>query len=111
MTRRTCTGSLSRRAWSMFRVGRQALLPHRVQDAPLDGLEAVPDVGQGPRRDDRERIVEIPRLRRVVERDLIDAPGAVAADHRGADDRLTFLPRVGGFEVVEEGSIRGFPAL
>ena len=36
-----------------------AHLAHRVEDAALDRLEAVADVGQRPRGDDRHRIREI----------------------------------------------------
>jgi hypothetical protein len=34
------------RALSVLRVGREVLLPHREEDAALDRLEAVADVGQ-----------------------------------------------------------------
>src|SRR5690606_25817868 len=44
-----------RGALAMLRVGGNVLLPHRVEDAPLDGLEAVADVRQGSRGDDRQR--------------------------------------------------------
>ena len=38
------------RALAVLGVGRQVLLPHRVQDAALDRLQAVTHVGQRPRR-------------------------------------------------------------
>ena len=39
-------------------VGRQVLLPHRVQNAALNGLEAVPHIRQRTGGNDRERVVE-----------------------------------------------------
>ena len=62
------------RALARLGVGGEALLPHRVQDAALDRLEAVADVGQRPRRDDRQRVVEVPRLGGFVEGDGRVAP-------------------------------------
>ena len=55
-------------ALAMLGVGREVLLPHRVEDAALHRLEPVAHVGQRARRDDRERVVEIARLRRFVQR-------------------------------------------
>ncbi len=46
------------RALAVGVVGAQAHLEHREEDAALDRLEAVADVGDGPRRDDRQRIGE-----------------------------------------------------
>ena len=57
------------RALAVLDVGGQVLLPHRVEDAALHRLEAVADVGQRARRDDRQRVVEVARLRRFVQRD------------------------------------------
>ncbi len=59
-------------------VGREVLLPHREEDAALHGLEAVAHVGQRPRGDDRERVVEVLLLGRLMERDdlLAAAPAA-----------------------------------
>ena len=51
-----------------FRAARQSLLPHGVEDAPLHRLQAVPDVRQRARRDHRQRVVEVARLRRFVQR-------------------------------------------
>ncbi len=50
-------------------VGREVLLPHREEDAALDRLEAVAHVGQGPRRDDRERVIEVALLGGLVQGD------------------------------------------
>ena len=56
------------RALPMLDVGSQILLPHREQDAPLNRLHAVADIRQRARRDDRQRVVEVSRLRRLVQR-------------------------------------------
>ncbi len=55
-------------ALAVLGVGRQVLLPHRVEDAALHRLQAVAHVGQGARGDDRQRVVQVARLRRLVER-------------------------------------------
>ena len=57
------------RALAMPGVGGQVLLPHRVEDAALHRLQPVAHVGQRARRDDRQRVVEIARLRRLVQLD------------------------------------------
>ena len=67
------------RALAVLGVGGQVLLPHRVEDAALHRLQAVADVGQRARGDDRQRVVEIARLRRFVERDVLDAARSAAA--------------------------------
>ena len=64
-------------ALAMFGGGRQILLPHREENAPLHRLEPVTHVGQRPRRDYRQRVVQVARLRGFVQRDV---GGAVAAD-------------------------------
>ena len=62
-----------RRRLPVARVGRQPKpRVHRVQDAPLDRLEPVADVGERPARDDREGVGEVPLLRGLVERDRVD---------------------------------------
>ena len=68
-------------ALAVLDVGGQVLLPHRVEDAALHRLQAVAHVGQRPRRDDREGVIEIARLRRFVQR---DRAGAVARTRRTA---------------------------
>ena len=75
------------RALAVFRVGGQSLLPHRVEDAALDRLQSVPHIGKRAGRDDRERVVEVPRLGGLVQRHRAVA-GAVArrpALHRGIE--------------------------
>jgi hypothetical protein len=57
----------------MLGVGCQVLLPHRVEDAALNRLETVAHVGQRAGRDDRQRVVEISRLRRFVQRNRVCA--------------------------------------
>ena len=57
------------RALAVLGVGGQVLLPHRVEDAALHRLQPVAHVGQRARGDDRERVIEVPGLRRLVQRD------------------------------------------
>ena len=85
-------------ALAMFGVGGEILLPHRVEDAALDRLQPVAYVGKRPRGDDRERVVEIPDLRRFVERDrlrLARSSAAPCLHHRTAivvkQRRVAFL--------------------
>ena len=59
------------RALAVLDVGGQVLLPHRVEDAALHRLEAVAHVGQRPRGDDRQRVVQVAALRRLVQRDTL----------------------------------------
>jgi hypothetical protein len=66
-------------ALAVFGVGREVLLPHRIEDAALDRLQAVADVREGAGRDDRQRVVEVPDLRRLVERDGLGLATARAA--------------------------------
>jgi len=54
------------RALAMLGVRGEILLPHRIENPALHRLQAVADVGQRPRGDDRECVVEIPRLRGLV---------------------------------------------
>jgi hypothetical protein len=63
------------RALAMLRVGRQVLLPHRVEDAALDGFHPVAHVRQRARSDHGERVVQIAFFRRFVQRDAILAAG------------------------------------
>ncbi len=58
-------------ALAMLGVGGQVLLPHREEDAALHRLQPVAHVGQGARRDDRERVIEIAALRGLVQRDAV----------------------------------------
>ena len=62
-------------ALAVLDVGRQVLLPHREEDAALDWLEAIAHVGKRTRGDDRQRVVQVPRLRGFMERDDIAAGG------------------------------------
>ena len=54
-------------ALAVLGVGGQVLLPHRVEDAALDRLQAVAHVRQRARGDDRQRVVQVARLRRLVQ--------------------------------------------
>jgi hypothetical protein len=52
--------------------GVQAQFVHGVEDAPLDRLEAVPDVGQRPRHDDAHRVVQVRAAHLVFYGDGLD---------------------------------------
>ena len=56
------------RALAVLGVGGQVLLPHRVEDAALHRLEPVAHVRQRTRGDDRQRVVQVTGLRRLVQR-------------------------------------------
>ena len=56
-------------------VGQQALVVHRVEDPAVDRLQAVPDVGKGPRDDDRHRVLEEGPLHLLLDLDGLDEPG------------------------------------
>ena len=77
-------------ALAMLGVGGQVLLPHRVEDAALHRLEPVAHVGQRARGDDRQRVVQISRLRRFVQR---DAGAVVKIRRRPADHRWAAVER------------------
>ena len=83
-------------AFAVLGVGGEALLPHRVEDAPLHRLQTVADVGQRPRRDHRERVVQVTGLRRFVERDV----GGAARTRRRAAEAVA--ASAGRFEIVEK---------
>ena len=60
------------RALAIRRGGRQAHLAHGVEDAAMDRLEAVADVGQRPRHDDAHGVVEVARPHLVLDADGSD---------------------------------------
>ena len=70
------------RALAVLGVGGQVLLPHRVEDAALHRLQAVAHIGQRARGDDRQRVIQIARLRRFVQRDVGRAVAGAAHDCR-----------------------------
>ena len=93
------------RRLAMLGVGPQVLLPHRVEDAPLHGLQTVADVGQGAGRDDRQGVVQIACACRLVQRDLPVAarrrtPGR-RRRRRGRSARLGLV----GVRQIEQGEI------
>ena len=55
-------------------VGQQPLVVHRVEDPAVDRLQAVPHVGQGPRHDDRHRVLEEGALHLLLDLDGLDEP-------------------------------------
>ncbi len=67
----------------MLRVGSQVLLPHRVEDAALDGLQPVTDIRQRPRRNDRQRVVQVPGLRCLVQGNAFGAAARSARIYSG----------------------------
>ena len=83
------------RALPVLGVGGQPLLPHRVEDAALHRLQPVAHVGQRARGDDRERVVQISRLRRLVQRHGTVAAAAVPG--RPSLGRRIEVKGVGGF--------------
>jgi len=58
----------------------EALAEHRVEDAALDGLQAVAGIGQGARDDDRHRVIDVGRLHDV--RDVRGGEFFVGGVHR-----------------------------
>ena len=58
-------------ALAVLRLGPDALLVHGEQDAALDRLEAVPHIRQRSGGDDGDRVVEVARPRRLVQRDRL----------------------------------------
>ena len=66
-----------RGALAIRRGGRQAHLAHRVEDPPMDGLQAVPDVGQGARHDHAHRVVEVAHAHLVLDADRADVADVV----------------------------------
>src|SRR5713101_5197386 len=92
-------------ALAMLDVGGEVLLPHRVEDAALNRLQAVADIRQRPRRNDRERVVEVARLRGLVEgySDCTARAVAAATEQRRSNGGVTvrFLT-FSGVDVVKE---------
>ena len=54
-----------------FASAEKVLLPHRVQNPALNRFQTVADVGQSAGRNDTERVIEVPGLCDVVQRDLL----------------------------------------
>jgi hypothetical protein len=63
------------RALAVFGIRCQVLLPHRVEDAALNRLETVADVGQRAGGDHRQRVIQVPALRGFVERNNLGSAG------------------------------------
>ena len=51
-------------------VGPQAHIVHGVQDATVDGFEAIAHIGQGPGDDDAHGIVQVRALHLLIDVDL-----------------------------------------
>ena len=56
------------------RAGIEAEQPHAVEDAAVDRLQPVADVGQRPVHDGRQRVGEIALLERLAQIDRLDGP-------------------------------------
>ena len=79
------------RALDVRAVRRQAGLVHRVQHAPVHGLQAVTHVGQRAPDDHAHRVVEVRRAHLVGELARLDVPAAVELDdvrHRASSPRV-----------------------
>ena len=79
------------RALDVRAVRRQAGLVHRVQHAPVDGLQSVTHVGQCAPDDHAHRVVEVRRAHLVGELARLDVPAAVELDdvrHRASSPRV-----------------------
>ena len=55
--------------------GEMQVLVHRVDDSPLNRLQAVTNVGQRPRRDNRHGVIQITTPRLLTERDVFNSVG------------------------------------
>ena len=53
-------------------VAGEAALIHGVEDAPVDGLQTVPHIGQGPAHDDRHGVLDVRVLHLMLQIDLHD---------------------------------------
>jgi hypothetical protein len=79
----------------------EAHLLHAVEDAAVDGFEAVADIGQGATDDDRHRVVEIRATHLLFNIDREHEGGAAALNGAGGN-------AVGVFGVIRgrEGELR-----
>jgi hypothetical protein len=86
-----------------LRLGRgvEAEFAHRVNDAPLHGLEAVADERQRAVEHDVHRIVEIGALGVVLERNLFVAGLQV---HRGSGEGGTRMAAAGQSAIVPDAA-------
>jgi len=63
--------------------GGDARLLHGIEDAPVDGLEAVTGVRQGAPRDDRHRVVDVRLLHLLFDSGRLDFGGERLVAHVG----------------------------
>ena len=84
----------------------QAHLRHAVEDAAMDGLEAVADVGQGAADDDRHGVVEIAAPHLVLDVDGVEECGSAALHDIGAIGRRASGGRGGGLRGRVFGVLR-----
>src|SRR5690606_15299419 len=80
----------------VLRVVREVqVVPHPVEDAALNGLEAVAGVGEGAGRDDRQGVGQVP------------APGLVGEGGRTVSEAVTPVRRALGGTLSPPGLRRG----
>ena len=81
----------------VFLVGRVAVLVHRVEDAPVHGLEAVAGIGQSAAHDHAHGVIEIGALHLVDDGNQLDVAGRLVpppgrrSRYRSDRSRLVFL--------------------
>ena len=68
------------RALDVLAVRLEVQLVHHVQDAAMNGLQTVADVGQRPPDDDRHGVVEIRRAHLLLEPARLDVAAADGVD-------------------------------
>ena len=78
----------------------EAGLVHRVQDPPVDRLQAVADIGQGALHDDAHRVVDERFAHLFFERSLLDAFYTLGGHG--------FPLETGVFEILEDAAAGGF---
>ena len=70
----------------VFLVGRVPVLVHRIEDAPMHGLEPVARIGQRARYDHAHGVIEIAALHLFRDRNGANVRGRLAPPGRGISD-------------------------
>jgi len=58
-------------------IGTIAHIPHGIENAPMDRLETVANIGQGTRHNHAHGVIEISRAHLAVDIDLLQAAGVI----------------------------------